>query len=100
MSNRYTYTNTKTDSNTNIKYMESTIYPKIEPKDSEFYIISTAGDRFDLLANLYYKDPSLWWVIAVANNLNDANFFVEVGTQLRIPADISDILNNLYKINK
>ena len=42
----------------------------------------------------------MWWIIATANNLNDANFFVEAGTQLRIPADTSDILNNLYKINK
>jgi hypothetical protein len=100
MSTRYTYTNKKTDSDTNTMYMESTIYPKIEPKDNDFYIIATAGDRLDLLANVYYKDPSMWWVIAVANNLNDANFFVEVGTQLRIPADVSDILNNLYKINK
>lgn len=100
MSTRYTYTNKKTDSDTNTMYMESTIYPKIEPKNTDFYIIATAGDRLDLLANLYYKDPSMWWVIAVANNLNDANFFVEVGTQLRIPADVSDILNNLYKVNK
>jgi hypothetical protein len=100
MSTRYTYTNKKTDSDTNVTYMESTIYPKIEPNDSDFYIIATSGDRLDLLANLYYKDPSMWWVIATANNLNDANFFVEVGTQLRIPANVSDILNNLYKINK
>jgi hypothetical protein len=100
MANRYTYTNTKKDSDTNVTYMESTIYPKVEPKDSDFYIISSDGDRLDLLANTYYKDPSMWWVIATANNLNDANFFVEAGTQLRIPADTSDILNNLYKINK
>ncbi len=100
MSTRYTYTNKKTDSDTSVTYMESTIYPKIEPKNSDFYIIASAGDRLDLLANRYYKDPSMWWVIATANNLNDANFFVEVGTQLRIPADVSEILNNLYKINK
>jgi hypothetical protein len=100
MANRYTYTNTKKDSDTNVTYMESTIYPKVEPKDSDFYIIASAGDRLDLLANIYYKDPSMWWIIATANNLNDANFFVEAGTQLRIPADTSDILNNLYKINK
>ena len=100
MANRYTYTNPKKDSDTNVIYMESTIYPKIEPKDSDFYIISSAGDRLDLLANTNYKDPSMRWVIATANNLNDANFFVEAGTQLRIPADTSDILNNLYKINK
>ena len=100
MTSRYQNRKILENPNTKKKYMESTIYPKVEPKDSDFYIISTAGDRLDLLANTYYKDPSMWWVIATANNLNDANFFVEAGTQLRIPADTSDILNNLYKINK
>ena len=100
MASRYSNTKVVVKSDTKKRYYESTIYPKIEPKDSDFYIISSAGDRLDLLANTYYKDPSMWWVIATANNLNDANFFVEAGTQLRIPADTSDILNNLYKINK
>ena len=100
MTSRYQNRKILENPNTKKKYMESTIYPKVEPKDSDFYIISSAGDRLDLLANTYYKDPSMWWVIATANNLNDANFFVEAGTQLRIPADTSDILNNLYKINK
>jgi nucleoid-associated protein YgaU len=85
---------------TGVQYQSSTIYPKIKANDNDLYVISEAGDRLDILANKYYKDPSMWWVIATANNLNDANFFVQVGTQLRIPADASDILNNLYKINK
>ena len=42
----------------------------------------------------------MWWVIAVANNLNDANFYVEPGIQLRIPANIDKINNDLAKINK
>ena len=94
------YLHAKKDSDTNITYMESTIYPKIEPKDSDFYIISSAGDRLDLLANKYYGDRSLWWVIAVANNINDASFYVKEGLQLRIPSNLSQILNDLEKINK
>jgi hypothetical protein len=42
----------------------------------------------------------MWWIIATANNLNDANFFVEPGLQIRIPSNTSTILNDLYKINK
>ena len=100
MANRYTYSAIQTEPSTKRKYLGSTIYPKIAPTDNDLYVISEVTDRLDLLANTYYKDPSMWWVIATANNLNDANFFVEAGTQLRIPADTSDILNNLYKINK
>ena len=42
----------------------------------------------------------MWWIIATANNLNDANFFVQPGLQLRIPSDLTSISNNLAKINK
>lgn len=100
MSSRYVYTDTIKDSDTKKLYLESTIYPKIKPSDNDLYIISEAGDRLDLLAHKYYNDTTLWWIISVANNLNDANFFVEPGLQIRIPFDISTILNDFYKINK
>ena len=100
MSTRYIYTNQIKDSDTKKSYLESTIYPKIKPSDNDLYIISEAGDRLDLLAYKYYNDTSLWWIISVANNLNDANFFVEPGLQIRIPSNTSTILNDLYKINK
>jgi len=64
------------------------------------YIISEVTDRLDLLANKYYGDRTLWWVIAVANNINDASFYVKEGLQLRIPSNLSQILNDLEKINK
>ena len=100
MSNRYIYTKSVKDSDTKKSYLETTIYPKIKPSDNDLYIISEAGDRLDLLAHKYYNDVSLWWIISVANNLNDANLFVESGLQIRIPFDTSTILNDLYKINK
>ena len=100
MANRYLYTKTIKQEDTNKSYMASTIYPRVKANDNDFYIISEAGDRLDLLAKKYYNDTSMWWVIAIANNLNDANFFVKEGLQLRIPSDTSTILNNLDKINK
>ena len=97
---RYRSTKTITEPDTKKQYMESTIYPKVQASDNDFYIISDEGDRLDLLAYKYYNDVSMWWVIAVANNLNDANFYVEPGIQLRIPANIDKINNDLAKINK
>jgi hypothetical protein len=100
MASRYTYTNILKTNETKKNYLESTIYPKIKPMDTDLYIISTQGDRLDLLASQYYGDRNLWWIIAVANNLNDASLSIEPGKQLRIPGNTSNILNDLEKINK
>lgn len=100
MANRYLYNKVKKDSDTNVSYYESTIYPKIKAEDSDFYIITEGGDRLDLLAKKYYDNTNMWWIIAIANNLNDGNFFVPEGVQLRIPANISKIVTNLEKVNK
>ncbi len=99
MANRYIYTDTKFGKDKK-RFMQTTIYPKVLSDDNDLYIITEQGDRLDILANTYYKNPSMWWVIATANNINDANFYIEPGIQLRIPANISKILNDLQKLNK
>jgi nucleoid-associated protein YgaU len=100
MADRYAYSKVIKTKETNKQYLESTIYPRIKPNDDDLYIISEAGDRLDLLAHKYYGDQTLWWVIATANNINDATFYVQEGIQLRIPSDINAILTDLQKINK
>ena len=80
--------------------MGSTIYPKIKPSDDDLYIISESSDRLDILASKYYNDKTLWWIIATANNLNDASLSITPGTQMRIPSNLSSILNDFEKINK
>jgi nucleoid-associated protein YgaU len=100
MASRHTYTEIIKEPDTNKSYMETTIYPRIKASDNDFYVISEAGDRLDILAKKYYNNPALWWVIAVANNLNDANFFVKEGMQLRIPTDTAKILSLLKKVNE
>jgi len=82
------------------QYLESTIYPIIKASDTDLYIISEKGDRLDLLANKYYGDQTQWWIIATANNINDATFYVQPGIQLRIPSDTTKVLTDLQKINK
>ncbi len=100
MASRYSNTKIVTNPTTKKKYYESTIYPKVKPSNTDTYIISEAGDRLDILAKNYYGDSKLWWIIAVANNINDAVFYIEPGVQLRIPQNIGTILKDLEKINK
>jgi hypothetical protein len=97
MPNRYQYSTTLTNKYTKKKYLGSIIYPKIKPNNNDMYIISQQSDRLDILASKYYNDQSLWWIIAVANNLNDASLSIEPGTQMRIPSNVSKILNDLKK---
>lgn len=97
---RYTYSKIVKEKETQKQYFQSTIYPKIKPMDNDTYIISTQSDRLDLLASKYYGNTSYWWVISVANNLNDASLSIEPGRQLRIPSDISSVLNEFERINR
>ena len=52
-----------------------------------------------MLAHKYYKDRTLWWVIALANNLPGDSFFIEPGTQIFIPRDIARITNEMRTLN-
>ena len=82
------YKSTDKNRKSNKKYYETTIYEKVEEKNSDSYFIAVEGDRCDNLANRFYGDSSLWWFIAKVNNLTTNN--IPAGTSLRIPATTVD----------
>jgi len=49
------------------RYIKNAIYPDIPVSADDTYVIATIGDRYDTLAFQFYKDVSLWWIIATAN---------------------------------
>lgn len=69
------------------RFLES--WRKIEIRETEndsFHEIQTKEEnRLDLIANQYYDNHKFWWIIALANNLNNP-FDLEVGEVLRIPS--------------
>jgi hypothetical protein len=87
----------------------TTRYPEIPLNDNDIYVYSTQGDRFDILANQYYGDQSLWWIISIANtavagtslpsDLPQNSLIIPEGLQIRIPANYADVLNSFKKIN-
>jgi hypothetical protein len=81
------------------QYKTTTVYPDTPISENDYYIITTVGDRYDTLANQFYNDYTLWWVIAAANNSERASLIVEPGIQLRIPGNIDTILNNFDTAN-
>ena len=42
-------------------------YPEIPLSADDIYVYTQQGDRFDVLAQDFYQDSSLWWVIAIGN---------------------------------
>jgi hypothetical protein len=81
-------------------YIRGKQYPNIPLSASDVYIITTVGDRFDLLAYSYYRDVNLWWIIAAANNnITKGSMFPIPGTQLRIPTDLSSVLRLFNQFN-
>jgi len=76
-------------------------YPNIPLSFEDNYFITTEGDRMDILAQQFYKDSSLWWVIAIANPfINQGSYFIKPGTQIRIPTNIDSIVNTYKAINR
>ena len=82
------YKDTFRNSKNKKRYYSTTIYKKVEEKNSDSYFIAQEGDRCDNLAVRFYGDSSLWWFIARTNNLTTNN--IPAGTSLRIPATTED----------
>lgn len=81
-------------------YYKGKQYPNIPLSESDIYVITTIGDRLDLISYNYYRDSNLWWVIAMANNnVTKGSLFPKPGTQLRIPTDISNVLKIYNEFN-
>jgi len=97
--NRYKNTEVlKTKKDTS--YYSTTLYPIIFPSQEDTYVTTTIGDKYDTLAFEFYGDSSLWWVILSANNnLPKDSLYPPPGTILRIPGNISNILNEYRSLN-
>ena len=80
-------------------YYQTNIYPEIPPVNNDYYIVTTVGDRLDLIAYDFYQDSSLWWVIASANSLPGDSIYAPVGIQLRVPTNLQTVINEYNLAN-
>lgn len=81
-------------------YYQNVVYPDIPVSEDDFYVISTMGDRLDLLAYDFYGDPNYWWIIASANSLPGDSMYPPIGAQLRIPFDSREAFSKYKYENK
>ena len=99
MARRYENIKTRKTISGKIGYLPTT-YPSVALSNEDYYIIAREQDRMDLLANDFYGDPTLWWVIANANgSLSRDSLTPPIGTQLRIPSNPTPTLSAFKNIN-
>ena len=93
---------TQTRTNQGKRYYQPLRYPAIPPSSNDIYILTSIGDRLDSLADQFYNDVRLWWVIATANPdiVRRDSYSLKPNLEVRIPSNITQILNSFEKINK
>ena len=85
---------------TNKQLRATTKYPLIPNRSTDIYVITDVGDSLSSLANSFYNDQSLWWIISAANvGLPQDSLYIEAGTQLRIPIEVNLIIDNFNEKN-
>ena len=98
MPDRYRNSNIEINGN-GVRSFGTTIYPDVPLSADDIYVITTGGDRYDSLAQQFYGNASLWWIIASANNSKKDGLIVEPGIQLRIPASAATVLELFDELN-
>ena len=95
---RYDTAKVKKDKN-GTRYYKPTVVPNVPIKDSDIFVYPIYGDRFDTIAQRYYNDSTLWWIIAKANELSKGQISADPLKKIRIPTEIDDILESVQKSN-
>tara|TARA_R110001583_G_scaffold55705_2_gene168808 strand:- start:4888 stop:5193 length:306 start_codon:yes stop_codon:yes gene_type:complete len=95
--------NIKTNNNIQGKrYYQPIKYPNIPLSSSDIYVLTTVGDRLDSLANQFYNDIRLWWIITNANPqiIRRDSYSLKPNLEIRIPVNITQILKEFEQINQ
>ena len=99
---RYSFIPVITTEENQLRRYVVTRYPQIPVSPSDTYVYTVRGDRYDTLAQNYYSDYTLWWIISHANpNQPSDSLYPEIGAQIRIPGTdlIGAILSRYENIN-
>ena len=84
------------------KFFKNQKFPEIPSPANDLYVITTSGDRLDLLAEQFYRDVRLWWVIPAANmdKISRDSFALKPGIEIRIPSNVKKIIRDFELVNR
>jgi|TARA_B100000282_G_C31471925_1_gene371704 hypothetical protein len=86
----------------NKRYLKSIVYPVIPLDENDIYITTTVGDRLDSLANQFYNDVRLWWIISTANpnKVRRDSYNLKPNIEIRIPANFDLAIKRFEALNR
>jgi len=71
-----------------VEFWDTLVLPDTTTRPDDTIHVVSQFDRIDLLADRYYQDAGLWWVIAWANGLDILPTDMKENMQLRIPSRV------------
>lgn len=77
------------------KYIHIQPIRKIEPAVTDIIYTMKQFETIDQIAYKFYRDATLGWVIMCANPDQYMEFFIQQGTQLRIPFPLNRVWSAL-----
>ena len=86
----------------NRRYYVNIKYPEIPLSVNDMYIITTVGDRLDTLADEFFNDVDLWWIITTSNPdvIRRDSLNLPPGIEIRIPDNVQGIIEAFEALNK
>ena len=69
-----------------VSFWELDALPTIPKSAADLYYTVEDVDRMDLLATRFYGNPNLWWVLAVANDMDLIPTGLRPGAVIRVPS--------------
>ena len=101
MPTRVPYIKVFFDSNRRKRYYKNIKYPEIPHSINDLYVSTVSGDRLDLLANQFYNDVDLWWIISTSNPdiVRRDSLNLKPGLEIRVPSNYEQIIENFEQLN-
>ena len=94
---RYSFTDTK-KSEKGKSASETTLLQKFKSRPTDIFLVIVERTRLDHLAFKFYDNPNYWWILALANGIK-GTMYVQLGTRIRIPESVNEVINDHRKIN-
>jgi hypothetical protein len=69
-----------------IEFFDLLNLPEIQEQTDDTSYEWRSTDRIDLVAHRFYGSPALWWVLALANNIELVPTGLNEGARLRVPS--------------
>lgn len=83
----------------NKQQYQSMVIPNFEQRSDDIVIQIDDYTRLDVIANDYFGDSTLWWVLTAYNNLSGDSLYTTGLKYLRIPSDINIVYNKIKEVN-